>query len=145
MDWETFQAAYQQADQATKALIDSTKIADCIEVNFLEVEGVLKTSMIKIFSAHILGILSLENLEIELKKISVANDEKIIQTITCINGSNDQPEKMIGGIHTMADDMKVAQKQAAATGEEPTYTSTQTAILREGAQTKEDISARWGE
>lgn len=74
-DWETFQAAYQTAPAATKALVDSETIPNAVQeqVALGTIDQPLQATVIKLCSHFVLGMTSEPNVLLELQKLGIPN------------------------------------------------------------------------
>lgn len=138
-NWELFQNAYLTADDDTKQLIDSDKIPRAIDlaVQTGDITEEQVRAVLLDYPLYVLQVYTKDELGATLKAVGVAKPEQVISQLDSILGhtssatvhTNKTDTAKPAGLHTMADDM------AAAKSGEPTYTSTQAAILREGRTT----------
>lgn len=135
LDFETFIKAYQEASPELKAFIDSDQIGDfCIKL--LENSGFehQKKSLILLLSSYFLSNFSESNLIDGLAKTGLSNDF----IITNLDRIKEFIKKDINTLNSNAIENEIAETEAVLNAiklndslSEPTYTSTQAAILEE--------------
>lgn len=139
LTFEDFIKAYQEAPPELKAFIDSGEIGDfCIEL--LKDSGFedQKKSLVLLFSSYFLRKESASDLIAELSQTQLSNDF----IINHIDKIKEFIERDISAIKYDSIESEIAETEAVlnainlnGTLSEPTYTSTQEAILQEGRNT----------
>ena len=168
MEWNIFYNAYSKASIEKKHLIDCGVIGDCVEQICTDntLLSSIQAHIVIVISHLILGTISLEQAEIELKKKNVPEALTLIQQLTtCITsaGSNTHIElkeeedddslaseiaeaeaaiQTMQPIRTMSHDMETMR---SALGDEPVHTAaSQADLLDRTATPKADApDDRW--
>ena len=136
LSWEKFLKAYQEASADKQQIIDSEKIADCIEAQ-IEIDTIDKGQQkdVLLVTSHLL----LETVsEIEaighLTKLGIPNAnvimEHLLECIGVADSAPTQPAQTPARVHSLADNM-AAREEPRWGSEAPTYSSSQTALLNE--------------
>jgi hypothetical protein len=166
-DWETFQAAYQNASAEDKAVIDSDTIPVCvrevIESKKLDVSHY--ANLVKLSSLFILKAIPEQTLIDEVEKLGISESEILFYSLqTCLeenkaakNIPSDEADEAdeakdltsdiaeaeafinnLSSVRTMAKDMQESKAIS-----ETTHSSTQEAILSKKVSNPSQVN-RWG-
>ena len=154
-DWETFQAAYQNATEAQKAFIDSEAIPACVQMSLdtNQLDASYRSKLIKLCTFQYLSTFDQETIQLEIEKLGISESEHFLtQLTTCLSDVSTQPTSddaeiaaeentystTVPAVRTMAGD---AAKAQAGGNTEPTYTSSQETLLGE-SPAKSDTPAQ---
>lgn len=145
MNWETFQTALQSAPENQRVIASGSAIPNCIEKAVTEgkVDQTQAKKVTQLFAVQYLDPNQKTAVMEELRKLGVPNGEELFKSLgfcvasapadtddmTSLEDDIKEAEEAMASVpkfRTMSEDMKIH------TDEEPTYSSTQEAILKEG-------------
>lgn len=132
MNWEKFQNAYSNAPQEIKDIIDSEKISDCIEAQIAinTIDSGQRKDVLLVTSHYLLKTVSDIEAMGHLTKLGIPNANVIMEhLLECVTAGDAAPEPTTQ-IHSLAEDV-APQEKPRWESEEPTYSSTQSALMQE--------------
>lgn len=88
IDWETYQTAYQKADQETKQILDSTIIPNCV-INLIETKTLdksQKNDLVNLFCDYTLNLYTVDDVITTMKQMGIPSSKEAFDLfIECKN------------------------------------------------------------